>query len=122
MVFVPTHPLDVVPRRRLMAAIALVDLSRSAALGDFSIGLTRDGLRDHLKVLHVVTRRRLVALRTIKRLGRGMLESRNRPCRSGMTIRALGTEQADVRVGRRVTRLAIQSHLERTEPRMTADG
>jgi hypothetical protein len=51
------------PACGLVAAIALVDLSGTAALRYFRIGLMGDFLRNHIEVLHVMARRRLMTLR-----------------------------------------------------------
>ena len=56
MVLVIAHALDVVPRSRLVALVTLVD---------FGARLTSHLGRNHLKVHHVMARRRLMALRAV---------------------------------------------------------
>ena len=77
MMLVVPHSLDVIPGRGLVASIALVHLSRAAALGHLRIFLAHNLLRDHVEVHHIVTRRSLVALRAIKRARRGMAKPRS---------------------------------------------
>ena len=65
MMLVVANAADVIPGRGLMAAIALVHLSRAAALGHLRIFLSGDLLRNHVEVHHVVARWSLVALRAV---------------------------------------------------------
>ena len=67
MVLVPADALDVIPRIGLMTAIALVDLNVSATWVAWAIRFASNRLVNHFKVHHVVARRRLVALRAIRR-------------------------------------------------------
>lgn len=69
MVFVPPDAFDVVPGRGLMAAITLVDLNWAAASGYLRIFLLSNLLRNHVEMLHVMTRRRLMTLRARLRSG-----------------------------------------------------
>lgn len=79
--FVITNAFDVVPRSGLMAAITLVNLNGPAAAGDLRIFLSGDLFRNHFKVHHVMTGRRLMALRAGLRGGRRVTELRDRPLR-----------------------------------------
>ena len=82
MMLVPADSFNVVPGRCLVAFVALIDLGMRFAC---NCG------RDHLEVHHVMTRRSLVTLATIVRLGGGMLIFGNRPAIAGVaggTIRA----------------------------------
>ena len=67
MVLIPPDAFDVIPRVGLMTAIALVDLNVSTTRVAWTIRFTGNRLVNHFKVHHVVARRRLVALRAIRR-------------------------------------------------------
>ena len=62
------------------------------ALIDTCVGDTRDRLRHHLEVHHVMTRRRLVTLDAVGRSRRWMLEIRNGPRGRPVARRTIVTE------------------------------
>ena len=99
---VPSDALYVRPRRRLVAA---------KALSSVSVRLVRDALRDHFEVHHVVAGRSLVALRTVLRTWRRVLELRNRPRVGGVTISAAAPEKIEVPIVVAVTPGAIEQCL-----------
>ena len=111
MVLVPPAAFDVVPRVRLMATIALVDLYIVATWISGSIRVACDRFRNHLEVHHIVARRRLVTLRTICRPRRRVLELGDGPLRRRVALRAIGPKEFHVPVLIRVTAGAIQNHL-----------
>ena len=82
--FVVTDAFDVVPRSRLMATITLVHLSWPAASGYLRIFLSRDFLRNHFEVHHVMAGGRLMTLRARLRGGRRMAELGDGPFRGGV--------------------------------------
>jgi len=63
MMFVKANAFDVVPACRLVAAITLIHLNGAAALRYIGVFLVGDLFRYHIKVLHVMARRRLMTLR-----------------------------------------------------------
>ena len=102
MVLVPTNSLDVVPRGRLVAQVALVD---------FGVRLTGDLGRDHLKMHHVMARRRLMALSAVLGGRRGVPKLRNRPLRRRMALGTILAEQFDVSILVGMAGRAIQDRL-----------
>ena len=90
---------DVVPERGLVTLKALVDTG---------VRLTSNTRRNHLEVHHVVTRRRLMALRAILGGGRRMLELSNRPAIRRVALSAILTEQLEMAVVVRVASRAVQ--------------
>jgi len=89
MVFVPAGALDIVPGRRLMALKTLVD-ARVRSAGDF--------LRNHIEVLHVMTRRCLMALRTVHRASGRVAVFGDRPAVGRMAWGAIPAEQIEMAI------------------------
>ena len=108
---VPAHAFEAVPRIGLVAAIALVDLNIFATPAALSVISSGNFLVNHFEVHHVMTWRRLVALRAIRRTRRRMNEAGDCPLRRAVTLRAVLPEQLEVRVFVRVATRAVQSHL-----------
>lgn len=102
MMFEPADALDVVPRIRPMALEALVNLC---------MFLTGNGFVHHLKMHHVVTRRRLMALCAVLGGRRGMQEPRDPPTRRIMTFAAFPAEQVAVRFSIAVAACAVKVRL-----------
>ena len=98
VVLVPPDALDVVPRRRLMARVTLVDLSMLPP---------RYLHRHHLKVHHVMTRRCLVALGAVGGTGRRVSELGNRPSRRRVTLSAVRAEKLPVAILVAVAGIAV---------------
>lgn len=109
MVLNPPRPFYVIPRRRLMTKVALVNLR---------IWLTRQWHGHHFKVHHIVTWRRLVALRAFGRAGRRMAERRHCPLRRRVTLGTGATEQSLMTVLRRVAARTIEHRLFSLPPQM----
>lgn len=109
MMFVKTRAFDVVPRSRLVADVALIDLR---------VWLIGDSLRNHRKMLHIMARRGLVTLGAILRARAGVLERRNRPLGRRVAGSAVLPEQSEVFILRRVTTRAIESGFERRDERV----
>lgn len=99
MVLVPARSLDVGPGCRLMTLVALVDLR---------MRLPRDLLGNHVEVHHVMTRRCLMALRTVHGSGRGVAEPRDRPLCRQVALGAILTEEIEVAIVVGVTGRAVQ--------------
>ena len=118
MVLVVADALNVIPRIGLMTAIALVDLNVSATRVAWAIRFAGNCLVNHFKVHHVVARRRLMALRAIRRTRRRVNEAGDCPLRRAVTLRAVLPEQLEVRVFVRVATRAVQSHLRRRDLRV----
>ena len=97
-----TNALDIVPRVRSMALEALVNRC---------MFLTGNGFVHHLKMHHVVTRWRLMALGAVLGGGRGMQEPRDPPTRRDMTVRTFLAEQVAVRFSVAVTTCAVKPGL-----------
>ncbi|KAH2841682.1 hypothetical protein KXW36_000895, partial [Aspergillus fumigatus] len=102
MVFEPTDILYVVERIGAVTKKALV-YTRMV--------LPRDHLVHHHEVVHVVARRRLVALRTFLGGGRRMEKLRNSPCIECVTAHAFAPEQSAVRFSIAVTADAVEAGL-----------
>ncbi len=77
-------------------------------LVDACVRSAGDTCRDHLKVHHVVARRRLMTLGTIHGAGRWMLKLRYRPAVGGVALSAVVAEQFEVAVVIAVARRAVQ--------------
>lgn len=97
---VPTYAPDIVPGVGLVAEVALID-SR--------VVLTGDHHRHHMEVMHVVARRRLVALCTVSGRRRRMLEACHTPTRGPVACRTLLPEQVAMRAAIAVAREAIET-------------
>ena len=110
MVLVIANAFDVVPGGRLVAQITLVD---------FGVRLTSDLGRDHLKMHHVMARRRLMALSAVLGCRRRMPKFRDRPFRRRVTLRTILAEELDVPILGGMASRAIQDRLLRGEARMT---
>jgi hypothetical protein len=104
MVFVPAHALDVVPGGGLVARKALLHAR---------LRLARHPGRDHLEMLHVVTRRPTVALGAIRRTRGRMPKCGNRPGPSRVAPGAVASEQRLVPVLVGVTGCAVERRLRR---------
>lgn len=85
-----------------MAQVALVHVS---------MFLPRNCSGDHLKVLHVMARWCLMALRTIPRRRRRMKKSGDAPCGCFMTSGAVAYKQLPVRIAGAVTSREVQAVL-----------
>ena len=109
MMLVPSHPLDVVPRSRLMAQVTLIDLG---------VRLTGDLGRDHLEMHHVVARRGLVALGAVLGGRRGVPELRDRPLRRCVALGTVLAEKLEVPILVGMASGAIQDGLFRGKARM----
>ena len=66
MMLVPSDPLDIVPRRRLMTAVALGDLHWTATLTCRVVVLPCDPLRNHVEVLHIMAGWSLMTLDAVE--------------------------------------------------------
>ena len=99
VMFVVTHPTNVVPACRVVALEALVDARML---------LASDLLRDHREVSHGVTRRRLMALHAFLRCGRRVFVANDSPGLEDMALRAVATEMLEMRVPAIVTAGAIE--------------
>ena len=102
MMFEPTNAFDIVPRIRSMALEALVNRC---------MFLTGNGFVHHLKMHHVVTRRRLMTLCAVLRGWGGMQKPRDPPTRRDMTVRTFLAEQVAVRFSVAVTTCAVKHGL-----------
>ena len=122
MVLIPTDAFDVVPRCGLVAAITLVHLSRPATPGYLRIFLPGNLFRNHVKMLHIVTRGRLVALGAIDRPWRGMAKSGDSPFCRPVARRALASKKTTVAVFGAVAARTIQCHFERCHGRQLRQG
>src|SRR5260370_33773987 len=109
MVLVKAHALDVVPRRRLVTQVALVDLGTR---------LARHLHRDHVEVPHVVAGRRLVTLGAVRRARRRVPKLRDRALRRRVALRAVLSEQLEVPVLVGVASGTVQRRFERSDVRV----
>ena len=109
MMLVKTGAPDVVPRSRLVAGVALVDLR---------VGLVGDSPGNHLEVFHIVTRRSLMALGAIGRARRRMLKCRNRPLGCRVARSAVLPQKSEMFVFCAVARSAVEFGFERCNERM----
>lgn len=105
VVLIPANPTDVVPRRGLVADEALVNACRR---------LSRRRLRHHAEVLHVVTRRRPVALYAFDRSWRRMLEFGDHPRLGRMAGGAVAAEQLLMAIPGPVARRTFKAGLPRS--------
>ena len=96
---VVADPSNVVPACRVMAREALIDTRML---------LVRDFLRDHRKVAHGVTRRRLMALHAFLRSRGRVFEANYPPSLEGMALRAIASEVFEVRIPAIVTTGAVE--------------
>ena len=78
------------------------------ALLDFRVWFAGDLRGHHVEVHHVVTGRRLVALRAVSGLRGGMTKRRNRPHLRAMALRAVTSHESEVGVFVAVARGAVE--------------
>ena len=103
------NAFDVVPSRRLVALVTLVD---------FGDGLAGHLGRNHLKMHHVMARRGLVALGAIRGFWRRMSELWDRPFGRPVALGAVLAEEFEVPILGGMAGRAIQDRLLRGEARM----
>ncbi len=104
MVLVPAGAENVVPGRRLMAVVTLLDPG---------MRFTGDAGGNHLEVFHVMRGRCLVALGAVGRTWRRMPEFRNRPFIRRVAFRAIPAEELEMAVVIRMARCTIQNGFRR---------
>lgn len=92
-----------------MANVALVNLCDL---------LTRNPLRDHLKMFHIMARRCLMTLSAICRARRRVLECGDGPLGRRVAGRTVSPEQAEVFVFRRVAGSAVEFRFKRGDERV----
>lgn len=102
VVFKPADSFDIIERVCAMALETLVHLSMFPA-GNTPV--------NHLEMHHVVTRRCLMALRTVFRSWRRVQEWRNPPGRSRMTVCAVPSKQLAMRITVAVAACAVELRL-----------
>ena len=100
VVLVPTDATDVVPGVGLVAEIALLDAG---------VVLAGHHHRDHVEMAHIVTGRRLMALRTFDGTGRRVLEARDLPGRRQMAGHAFAAEEIAMRTAIAVAGKAVEA-------------
>src|SRR3546814_6254003 len=97
MVIIPASLADIVEAVGGVTGIALVDARLRSGCA----------LRDHAEMLHEVTGRRLMALGALRRIDRWMAVIGDLPAVGLVAARAVGAEQALVRIAERMAARAI---------------